>query len=188
MRDHVRVSDQQTPAPAGATTVIRPATAGDLPGVARIFAHYVATSVVSFEEDPPAVADWHRRLGDVAQAGLPFLVAETGGGAVTGYAYATPWRPKPAYRHTVENSIYLDPAHAGRGIGRALLAALLARCRAAGARQVIAVIADTGDAASVSLHARAGFVPAGRLTAVGHKHGRWVDTLLMQCDLTASVI
>jgi L-amino acid N-acyltransferase YncA len=182
------VSDPQTASPPGADTAIRPATPGDLPGIARIFAHYVATSVVSFEEEPPAVADWRRRLDDLAEAGLPFLVAETHGGAVAGYAYAAAWKPRPAYRHTVESSIYLDPAHTGRGIGRALLAALLAGCRAAGARQVIAVIADTGDAASVGLHRRAGFVPAGRLTAVGYKHGRWVDTVLLQCDLTAGAI
>jgi L-amino acid N-acyltransferase YncA len=102
---------------------------------------------------------------------------------VCGYAYATPWRPKPAYRHTVEDTVYISPAHTGRGLGRALLAALLTGCEQAGARQVIAVIADTGSDASAALHRRLGFTPAGRLRRVGYKHGRWIDTLLMQREL-----
>ncbi len=105
-------------------------------------------------------------------------------GQVAGYAYAGPFRPKPAYRHTVEDSIYLAPGSTGRGLGRALLAALLAGCAEAGARQVIAVIADTGETASAALHRRFGFTDAGLLRQVGHKHGRWVDTLLMQRDLS----
>jgi L-amino acid N-acyltransferase YncA len=123
-----------------------------------------------------------RRQGgadSLAGRGLPFLVAETGG-AVTGYAYASPWRPKPAYRHTVEDSVYLAPGQRGRGLGRLLLEALLTGCADAGVRQVIAVIADSGDPASVLLHRACGFTDAGRLTRVGFKHGRWVDTLLMQ--------
>jgi len=102
---------------------------------------------------------------------------------VCGYAYATPWRPKPAYRYTVEDTVYISPAHTGRGLGRALLAALLTGCEQAGARQVIAVIADTGSDASAALHRRLGFTPAGRLRRVGYKHGRWIDTLLMQREL-----
>jgi phosphinothricin acetyltransferase len=108
-----------------------------------------------------------------------------GGGSTTGYAYAAPWRPKPAYRHTVEDSVYLAPDRTGRGLGRRLLDALLTRCAQAGVRQVVAVIADTGDGASVALHRSFGFADVGRLTGVGRKHGRWVDTVLMQCDLTA---
>jgi len=161
------------------------ASPADLAGVQRIFAHYVAASVATFEESPPTVAAWRRRLDALAGLRLPFLVARDGG-EVTGYAYASPWRPKPAYRHTVEDSIYLDPGHTGRGLGRALLGALLAGCAAAGVRQVIAVIADTGDAASTALHDSFGFTPAGRLAAVGRKHGRWVDTVLLQRDPTTA--
>jgi L-amino acid N-acyltransferase YncA len=112
-------------------------------------------------------------------------VAEAGG-SVCGFAYASPWRPKPAYRHTVEDTVYLSPGHTGRGIGGALLSGLLARCADAGARQVIAVIADTDSDASAALHRRFGFTEAGRLAAVGRKHGRWIDTLLMQKDLGAA--
>jgi L-amino acid N-acyltransferase YncA len=160
--------------------VIRPAAAADAEVVATIFAHYVTTSVATFEEVPPAADAWRRRFGELAAAGLPFLVAEDEDGAVAGYAYASPWRPKPAYRHTVEDTVYISPGHTGRGLGRALLGALLAGCERAGARQVIAVIADTGSDASATLHLRCGFTEAGRLAAVGYKHGRWVDTLLMQ--------
>jgi L-amino acid N-acyltransferase YncA len=163
---------------------IVPAEARDLPGIQRIYAHYVATSVATFEESAPDVAYWAGRLRDLAAAGLPFLVARDGA-HVAGYAYASAFRPRPAYRHTVEDSVYLDPARTGRGIGRALLGALLAACADAGARQVIAVIADTGDEASAALHRALGFTEAGLLRGVGRKHGRWVDTLLLQRDLSA---
>ena len=159
--------------------VVRPAVPADLEQVAAIFAHYVATSAATFEEVPPTAADWRRRLDELTGQNLPFLVAESGG-TVGGYAYASPWRPKPAYRHTVEDTVYISPAHAGRGLGSALLGALLVRCELAGARQVIAVIADTGSDASAALHRRFGFAHAGRLSAVGRKHGRWIDTVLMQ--------
>ena len=150
--------------------------------MAGILAFYVTNSIATFEEDPPGVPQWQQRLGDLADRKLPFLVAEAGG-TVAGYAYASPWRPKPAYRHTVEDTVYLSPGCTGRGIGTALLGALLAGCTTAGARQVIAVIADTGSDASAALHRRLGFAEAGRLAAVGRKHGRWVDTVLMQKDL-----
>jgi L-amino acid N-acyltransferase YncA len=174
--------------PAGPQPFVRAADPADAGQVAGIFAHYVATSVATFEEVAPAAADWRRRLGELTALNLPFLVAQAGGGAdedaaVCGFAYASPWRPKPAYRHTVEDTVYLSPGCTGRGIGTALLGALLAGCAAAGARQVIAVIADTGSDASAALHRRLGFTEAGRLAAVGRKHGRWVDTVLMQKDL-----
>jgi L-amino acid N-acyltransferase YncA len=102
---------------------------------------------------------------------------------VCGYAYAGPWRPRPAYRNTVEDSVYVAPGQERRGIGSALLAAVLDTCTAAGIREIIAVIADSGDQSSVALHSRFGFVLAGRLTGVGHKHGRWLDTVLMQRTL-----
>jgi L-amino acid N-acyltransferase YncA len=166
----------------GKDFTVRPAVPADLEAVAAICAHYVRTTVTTFEEVPPTVADWQRRLDDLAGRNLPFLVAEADG-TVCGYAYASPWRPKPAYRHTVEDTVYISPGRTGRGLGRALLGALLTGCEQAGARQVIAVIADTGSDASVALHRRLGFEQAGRLRRVGHKHGRWIDTVLMQRDL-----
>ncbi|MBL1099436.1 GNAT family N-acetyltransferase [Streptomyces coffeae] len=179
-----------------AVPVIRDAAPADLDAVAAIYAHYVTETVATFDETPPTTADWARRLAELTERGLPFLVADTGdgpgtgpapgAGGIAGYAYAAPYRPKPAYRHTVEDSIYLAPGRTGAGLGRALLEPLLARCARAGMRQVVAVIADSGDAASTALHRRFGFTPAGRLAAVGHKHGRWIDTTLMQRDLTAA--
>jgi phosphinothricin acetyltransferase len=178
--------------PAEPQPVVRAAVPADAEPVAAIFAHYVATSVATFEEVAPTAADWRRRLGELAARNLPFLVAEArvagngvggDGGFVCGFAYASPWRPKSAYRHTVEDTVYLSPGCTGRGIGSALLGTLLAGCAAAGARQVIAVIADTGSDASAALHRRFGFTQAGLLSGVGHKHGRWIDTLLMQREL-----
>ncbi|MFF7176929.1 GNAT family N-acetyltransferase [Streptomyces sp. NPDC008121] len=165
------------PAPA-----IRPAVPADLDAVAGIYTHYVRHTVITFEEIPPPVTAWRGRLDDLAERGLPFLVAELSGDIV-GYAYAAPWRPKPAYRHTVENSIYLAPDHTGHGLGAALLDALLAAVAGTDVRQMIAVIADAGTDASIALHHRFGFTRAGRLTAVGYKHGRWIDTVLMQRPL-----
>ena len=183
--------------PAEPQPVVRAAVPADAEPVAAIFAHYVATSVATFEEVAPTAADWRRRLGELAARNLPFLVAEAGvagggvagdgvgggGGFVCGFAYASPWRPKSAYRHTVEDTVYLSPGCTGRGIGSALLSTLLAGCAAAGARQVIAVIADTGSDASAALHRRFGFTRAGLLSGVGRKHGLWIDTLLMQKEL-----
>jgi len=178
--------------PAEPQPVVRAAVPADAEPVAAIFAHYVATSVATFEEVAPTAADWRRRLGELAARNLPFLVAEaaatggvvaTAGGSVCGFAYASPWRPKSAYRHTVEDTVYLSPGCTGRGIGSALLGTLLAGCAAAGARQVIAVIADTGSDASAALHRRFGFTQAGLLSGVGRKHGLWIDTLLMQKEL-----
>jgi L-amino acid N-acyltransferase YncA len=170
-----------------ALPVVRAAVPADAEPVAAIFAHYVATSVATFEEVAPTAADWRQRLDDLAARNLPFLVAETveREGSICGFAYASPWRPKPAYRHTVEDTVYLSPGQTGRGIGSALLGPLLAGCAEAGVRQVIAVIADTGSDASAALHRRFGFTQAGRLSGVGRKHGRWIDTVLMQKDLGA---
>ncbi|MDQ2814801.1 MAG: N-acetyltransferase family protein [Actinomycetota bacterium] len=165
-----------------AEPVTRPAVPADAEPVAAIFAHYVRTSVATFEEIPPSAGHWRRRLDDLGQAGLPFLIAEAGG-EVCGFAYVSPWRLKPAYRYTVEDTVYLSPAHTGRGLGRALLGGLLAGCADAGVRQVIAVIADTGTDASAALHRRFGFTEAGRLTGVGRKHSRWIDTVLMQREV-----
>lgn len=162
--------------------MVRPATPDDLAAVAAIFAYYVTDTVITFEDRPPSPADWRRRLDDLTARDLPLLVADVGG-RVVGYAYASPWRPKPGYRHTVEDSVYLAPGWSGRGLGSALLRSVLDACSRAGVRQVIAVIADTGSDESAALHRRLGFTDAGRLTAVGHKHGRWIDTVLMQRSL-----
>ena len=162
--------------------VIRRATSADLAAVAGIYAHYVRDTVATFDEIPPSVADWQHKLGELTALGLPFLVAETGD-TVLGFAYAAPWRPKPAYRHTVEDTIYLAPEGTGRGLGRALLGSLLQGCADAGVHQVVAVIADSGNGASTGLHRALGFRDVGTLSGVGRKHGRWIDTTLMQLDL-----
>lgn len=164
--------------------VIRPAAPGDLRAVAAIFSHYVTSSVITFEVTPPTAGDWRRTRDDLAARDLPFLVCECDR-EVAGYAYAAPWRAKPAYRHTVESTIYLAPNRTGRGLGRELLRTLQAHCALAGVEQIIAVIADSGSPASVALHRACGFTDAGRLHNVGRKHGRLIDTLLMQHDLTA---
>lgn len=156
----------------------------DLDAIAGIFGYYVTNTVATFEETPPTARDWETKLASVRELALPFLAAEAPDGVV-GYAYAAPWRPKPAYRHTVEDSVYLAPGWTGRGLGRQLLTALLERCARAGARRMIAVIADGGDGASTALHRACGFTDAGRLTEVGFKHGRWIDTLLLQRGLAA---
>ncbi len=159
---------------------MRPAVAADLPRVAAIFAPFARDTAVTFETEAWSAAQWAEKHVDVVRRGLPFLVADVDG-AVAGFAYAGPWRAKAAYRHTVEDTVYLDPAHAGRGIGTALLTELLDAAARAGARQVVAVVADVPEAAaSVPLHRRLGFAEVGRLTAVGFKHGRWVDTVLLQ--------
>jgi L-amino acid N-acyltransferase YncA len=164
--------------------VIRPAAPGDLDAVTAIFSHYVSSSVITFEVTPPTAEDWRRTRDDLAARGLPFMVCECDG-EVVGYAYAAPWRTKPAYRHTVESTIYLAPDHIGRGLGGRLLSTLQRHCALAGVEQMIAVIADNGNPASIALHRSCGFTDAGRLRNVGRKHGRLIDTLLMQHQLTA---
>ena len=176
------VTTERGAMPAEPQPAVRAAVPADAERVAAIFAHYVTTSVATFEEVAPTADHWRQRLADRAARDLPFVVAEADG-SVCGYAYASPWRPKPAYRYTVEDSVFLAPGCTGRGIGSALLGTLLAGCTAAGARQVIAVIADTGSDASAALHRRLGFTQAGLLSGVGRKHGRWIDTLLMQKEL-----
>lgn len=158
---------------------VRPATTADLPAIADIYAHYVRTGVATFEVDPPDADEWRRRFDKIRAAGLPFLVAEDGA-TIAGYAYCGPWNTRPAYRATVEDSIYVAPGATRRGCGRMLLADLLEACRASGIREVIAVIADTGDPSSLTLHRRFGFVDAGRLRNVGYKHDRFIDTVLLQ--------
>lgn len=163
-------------------TAIRPVARSDLAAVARIYAHYVLHTVVTFEVTPPDEEALAARVDAIAERGLPFLVAEVDG-EVLGYAYGAPYRPRPAYDCTVEESVYVAPQARRHGVGRLLLEGVLEACTAAGMRQVIAVIADTGDPASVRLHERCGFAVAGRLFGVGHKDGRWLDTILMQRPL-----
>ncbi|WP_280274622.1 GNAT family N-acetyltransferase [Nocardia wallacei] len=163
--------------------VVRAGVAADLPAITEIYAHYVLGTVATFEIHAPDEAEWRHRFDAITAAGLPFLVAEEDG-RVAGYAYCSPWKPRPAYRQTVENSIYLAPWAVGRGLGGRLLDELLSACRALNLREVIAVIADTGDPSSPTLHRSRGFTDAGRLRHVGHKHDRWIDTLLLQLSLS----
>jgi L-amino acid N-acyltransferase YncA len=162
--------------------VVRPAQSEDMAAVAAVFEHYVLDTVITFELQPPSIQDWLGKRRDLEALGWPFLVAVVED-QVIGYAYVMPWRSKPAYRHTVENTIYLAPEHTGQGYGQRLLTELLSRARTADAREVLAVIADTGSPASVALHRRAGFEDVGRLHNVGYKHGQWLDTVLMQSSL-----
>jgi L-amino acid N-acyltransferase YncA len=163
--------------------VIRRTMPDDLDAIGTIYAHHVHTGVATFELTAPDAAEWQRRLTAVTDQGLPFLSA-TLDGRVAGYAYCAPWKTRPAYRHTVEDSIYVAPDAVGCGVGGRLLDALLADCTRAGVREVIAVIVDADGAASLALHRNRGFVDAGRLTAVGLKHGRWLDTVLLQRSLS----
>lgn len=167
---------------------LRAARAGDMEAVQAIYAHHVLTGFASFEEVPPDVAEITRRWTAIVEAGLPYLCAvegEAGAGPILGYAYAGPYRPRSAYRYSVEDSIYLAPGATGRGIGRALLNALIEGCTQMGKRQMIAIIGDSGNLASISLHRACGFRPVGTFAAVGFKHGRWVDSVLMQRPLGA---
>lgn len=162
--------------------LIRDARDDDMPAVQAIYAHHVLTGLASFEEVPPSAAEMTARRAHVLALGLPYLVAEREG-TVVGYAYASTYRPRPAYRFTVEDSVYVAPGCGGQGIGGALLAALIARCESGPWRQMLAVIGDSDNAGSLALHRRLGFRPAGTLVSVGFKFGRWVDSVLMQRPL-----
>jgi phosphinothricin acetyltransferase len=159
--------------------ILRDAVAADLPAVHSIYGHHVRHGLASFEEVPPDLAELARRRDDIVARGLPYLVAEHDG-AVCAYAYAAPYRPRSAYRFTVEDSVYVAPDATGRGFGRAALAELIRRCENLDLRQMIAVIGDSGNVASIKLHERLGFRPVGIFSAVGFKFGRWVDSVLMQ--------
>ena len=159
---------------------IRPAAAADFDAIQRIYAHHVLNGLASFEETPPDAAELTRRWRAIAETGLPYLCATDVGGALVGYAYAGPYRPRSAYRFTVEDSVYVAPGQAGRGIGRGLLRQLIEICARLGKRQMIAVIGDSGNAASIALHRACGFEMTGTFQAIGFKHGRWVDSVLMQ--------
>jgi phosphinothricin acetyltransferase len=161
---------------------IRDAHPADFDAITRIYAHYVLHALATFEEVPPAVDEMRARHATITAAGLPYLVAELDG-TVVGYCYATAYRPRSAYRHTIEDSVYIADGMNGRGIGRALLSTLIARCEAGPWRQLVAVIGNSGNAGSIALHARLGFEHVGVLRGVGFKHGGWVDSVLMQRSL-----
>jgi len=161
---------------------IRPATPADIPAITRIYAHAVRHGTASFEYDPPDEAEMARRQRALLEGGYPYLVAGIGG-AVAGYAYAGPYRTRPAYRYTVENSIYIAPEAHRRGLGRALLDRLIAECEARNYRLMIAVIGDSAQTPSIELHRAAGFKMVGAFEAVGYKFDRWLDSVLMQRPL-----
>jgi L-amino acid N-acyltransferase YncA len=165
---------------SGATApTIRPSRDDDVAAIAAIYGHHVLHGLASFEEAPPAVVEMARRRDEITARGLPYLVAEQDR-RVVGYCYASPFRTRSAYRFTVEDSIYIDAAEVGRGIGRALLEPLLARSAELGYRQMVAVIGGSDSVPSIRLHERLGFARTGLLPAIGFKFGQWVDTVLMQ--------
>lgn len=164
--------------------LVRDATEPDLSAIARIYAHHVEYGRASFEEVPPTIEELRLRRAAVRDAGLPYLAAEQGG-EVVGYAYASLYRTRPAYRYTIEDSVYVEQGLTGLGVGSALLAALIERCEAGPWRQMLAVIGDSANVASIALHRRLGFRPIGTCGSVGFKLGRWVDTVLMQRPLGA---
>ena len=167
-----------------APLTIRPSGTADLPAVTTIYGHAVAHGTGTFELEAPDVEEMSRRRDAVLAGGWPWLVAERSG-VVLGYAYATPFRPRRAYRFCLEDSIYLAASARGQGIGRLLLTELLARCEALGARQMLAVIGDAANAGSIGVHRALGFEDAGVLKAAGWKFDRWLDVVMMQRALGA---
>lgn len=164
--------------------LIRDSRDDDVPAIAAIYGHWVTHGLASFELAPPDAAEIARRRDAILAAGYPYLIAERNG-QVAGYAYASAYRPRPAYRFAVENSVYVAPGGTRGGTGAALLDALIAACTVRGFRLMVAVIGDSANQASIGLHERAGFSRAGLLPAIGWKHGRWVDSVLMTRALGA---
>lgn len=177
------MSDQSSAVDQG--IAVRDAVAEDMPAIAEIYGCEVETGVATFEEEPPSPEELERRRQGIVAMGLPYIVA-TIDGQVAGYSYASSYRPRPAYRYTVEDTVYVARSARGRGVAEVLLRGLVERCEAAGRRQMMAVIALTGDPAespSVALHAKLGFRRVGTVEGAGFKLGRWVDTVLMQRTL-----
>jgi L-amino acid N-acyltransferase YncA len=164
---------------SGESPIVRDAAAADMPAVARIYAHYVETALVTFEETTPSLEEMLARRHKVLDCGAPYLVAELGGDIV-GYCYAGPYHHRPAYRYTLEDSVYVAHGRGGRGVGAALLGELIARCERGPWRQLLAVIGNSDNAGSIALHRRFGFTSVGVLRSVGFKFGRWLDVPLMQ--------
>lgn len=163
---------------------IRPARAADLPHVREIYNHFVSNSAVTLDERRSSIPYWREKFALLERLQLPFLVAVSPAGVVIGYALAQPWAGKNAYKYTVEDSIYLGPGAGGKGLGAALLQALIDACERIGLREMVAVISDQGAEASIRLHAKLGFVEAGRMGRVGHKFGRDLGTVYMRRQLT----
>jgi phosphinothricin acetyltransferase len=162
---------------------LRPATEADMPGITRIYGEHVAHGLASFEETPPSVDDMLARFRALRSQSFPYIVAERTN-AIVGYAYAGPYRTRSAYRFTIENSVYVDPQATGAGIGRALLSQLIADCEKGSWRQMIAIIGNSGNKASIALHESLGFRLVGILREVGFKREQWVDSVVMQRALT----
>lgn len=167
-----------TPA-SGSTLRLRPATEGDLPAITALYAREVREGVATYEYEAPGLAQMRERWAAIQAQGYPYLVAERGG-TFAGYAYASSYRTREGYRWTVEDTVYVHPDHVGQGVGRALLARLIEDCAALGYRQMVAVIGDRSNAASIALHETLGFHLVGVFEGLGRKHGRWLDTVQMQ--------
>jgi phosphinothricin acetyltransferase len=163
---------------------VRPSRDDDLETITAIYGHHVLHGTASFETVPPSMEEMTQRRSDLLRRGFPYLVAEETG-VVCGYAYVGSYRPRVAYQNTVENSVYLRPDAIGRGIGKRLLMALVAACEARGFRQMVAVVGDSANIGSIRLHERCGFRAVGVFKSIGHKHGRWLDTVLFQLTLGA---
>jgi L-amino acid N-acyltransferase YncA len=181
-----RLPPHLKPAPAPETPfefTIRDAVVADLPSIREIYNHYVLNSTVTFDEKPVTLAALRRKFDTAATKGMPFIAAENPTGQLLGYAHVSPWKAKAAYRFTVEVSIYLGPAATGKGLGKALLGELIERSRAAGLKEMIAVIADQGAEASIAMHRSFGFKEVGHMGKVGFKFDRWLGTVMMQRSL-----
>jgi phosphinothricin acetyltransferase len=163
--------------------IIRPSITDDIASIADIYATSVLTGFGTFEIEPPSIMEMTARRNTILEQQLPYLVAEVNG-EVVGYAYASVYRPRPAYLNTVENSVYVQENRRGQKVGKTLLSALIDECRTIGRKQMIAVIGDSGNRASIKLHQGLGFRLVGILESVGYKHERWLDTVIMQKDLT----
>jgi len=168
--------------PTADKIAIRPSAEEDIEAIAAIYAYHVLNGIASFETEPPTPDEMRSRWAVLIGGNYPHLVADQRG-RVVGYAYAGPYRPRVAYRDTVENSVYLRIDAIARGIGRQLLKTLVAECKTRGFRQMVAVVGDSGNAASIRLHKRLGFRLVRVLRSVGYKHGRWLDTVLLQREL-----
>lgn len=171
---------RQEPPEAPFEYTLRDATEADLPYIREIYNHYVANTVVTLDEDAMTLREWRQKFAWTQRLKYPFLVAVSPIGTLLGFAYVSPWRQKAAYRRTVEISIYLGPAATGKGLGTALLGELIVKSRAAGIKEMLAVIADRGAEGSLRLHQRFGFKEVGRLGRVGFKFGHWLGTVLLQ--------
>lgn len=158
---------------------VREAQPSDIPAIQQIYAHHVLQGLGSFEEVAPDEAEMRHRMEGIKARGLPYLVAQDAAGRILGFAYAGPFRPRSAYRYLLEDSVYILPELTGRGIGRALLNEVINRCAALGYRKMVAVVGDSSNHASISMHQKCGFEIAGILKSAGFKLGRWVDSVLM---------